>query len=108
MTESFCEPKERGGGHCGRIPFTCTYLPGKRPVAHTFLLLLLSFSLFTNGAGALLSSAAAHDSTMPIAVFVFAALAAAFRWVRTQTNHNRPLEFEDELPESTYGLHLNT
>ncbi len=91
-----------------RIPFTCTYLPGKRPVAHTFLLLLLSFSFFTAGGGALLSSAAAHDSTMPVAIFVFAALAAAFRLVRTQTNHNRPLEFEDELPESTYGLQLNS
>jgi hypothetical protein len=70
--------------------------------------LLVSFSFFTTGGGALLHSAAAYDSPMPIAVFVLAALAAAFRWVRTETNRNRPLEFEDELPDSTYGLQLNT
>jgi Flp pilus assembly protein TadB len=70
--------------------------------------LLLSFSFFTAGGGALLHSAAAHGSTMPIAVVVIATLAAAFRWVRTQTNRHRPLEFEDELPDSTYGLHLNS
>jgi pimeloyl-ACP methyl ester carboxylesterase len=33
--------------------------------------------------------------------------ACAFRWVRLQRSKNMPLEFEDELPESTYGLKLN-
>jgi hypothetical protein len=90
-----------------RIPFTCTYLPGKRPVAHSFLLLLLAFGLFTSGGGAFLYSALLHTTTPPVLVVSLLALAAAFRWLRLQFQHNRPLEFEDEAPEAVYGLHLN-
>jgi hypothetical protein len=91
-----------------RIPFTCTYIPGKRPVVHTFLLLLLAFSLSTAAGADWLYMAVTGNTPLPLLVVLLSGLAALFRWLRMQLGKDRPLEFEDELPESTYGLHLNT
>ena len=37
-----------------RIPFTCTYIPGKRPLAHSMLLTLAAFVVFINIGGGLI------------------------------------------------------
>jgi ABC-type transport system involved in multi-copper enzyme maturation permease subunit len=91
-----------------RIPFTCTYIPGKRPVVHTFLLLLVAFSFSTVAGTDWLYMAVTGNTPLPLLVVFLSGLAALFRWLRMQLGKNRPLEFEDELPESAYGLHLNT
>ena len=92
-----------------RIPFTCTYLPGKRPVTHTFLLLLASFNGFTFLGMGFLHTALTGDSFLPVVLVMLAACAGGFHWLRVHTAENRPLEFEDELPEAGYGgLHLNS
>ena len=91
-----------------RIPFTCSYLPGKRPVTLEALVLVHAFLLFTGLGWGLSGSAVARSSPLPVALLVVLALAFAFRWFRLQGVSNRPLEFDDELPESTYGLKLNS
>jgi hypothetical protein len=90
-----------------RIPFTCSYLPGKRPVAHTLLLLLASFTAFTGLGSALVAHAMKIQSPPVAAVVILLTIAGGARWLRLDTGANRPLEFEDELPESSYGLRLN-
>ncbi len=90
-----------------RIPFTCSYLPGKRPVTHEVLVLVHAFIVFTGLGWGLSGSAVARSSPLPAALLVVLALAFAFRWLRLQGTRSRPLEFEDDLPESTYGLKLN-
>lgn len=91
-----------------RIPFTCTYLPGKRPVTHTFLLLLVSFSGFTTIGFALLGRVLTRQSVLPVVLGVLVIIGGVFRWLRLEIGENRPLEFEDEPPETSYGLRLNS
>ena len=91
-----------------RIPFTCSYLPGKRPVALEALVLVHAFLLFTGLGWGLSGSAVAWSSPLPVTLLVVLALAFSLRRFRLQGARNRPLEFEDELPESTYGLKLNS
>jgi hypothetical protein len=91
-----------------RIPFTCSYLPGKRPVAHSALLFLCGFVAFTWIGADLLGLAVALQRPPVGALALLAVTAGAARWLRIETARNRPLEFEDELPESTYGLRLNS
>jgi len=91
-----------------RIPFTCSYLPGKRPVTHEVLVLITAFLAFTSVGWGLAGRAVTRGSPIPVALLILLALAAAFRWLRIEGARNTPLEFEDELPESTYGLKLNS
>jgi hypothetical protein len=91
-----------------RIPFTCTYLPGKRPVTHSFLLLLVSFAGFTTIGFGMLGRAVTRQSFLPLGLGGLLLIAAIFRWLRLDVARNQPLEFEDELPESSYGLRLNS
>ena len=91
-----------------RIPFTCSYIPGKRPVVHTFLLLLVAFAFSTTAGAAWIEMAVTRNTPLVWLVGSLLALAALFRWMRIQLGKNRPLEFEDELPEAPFGLHLNT
>jgi hypothetical protein len=91
-----------------RLPFTCSYLPGKRPFVHDFLLLLVSFVGFTTLGWGLAGRAVTTGSPLPIALAILVAYVGAFRWLRLETAKNKPLEFEDELPEASYGLRLNS
>jgi len=91
-----------------RIPFTCSYLPGKRPVAHSALLLLCGFVAFTSIGADLVSYAIELRRPPAAALAVLTAAAGAARWLRIEMARNRPLDFEDELPESSYGLRLNS
>jgi hypothetical protein len=91
-----------------RIAFTCSYLPGKRPVTHEVIILITAFVVFTWAGVGLSGWTIARGVPPPIALVVLLAISAAFRWVRLQRARNTPLEFEDELPESSYGLKLNT
>jgi hypothetical protein len=91
-----------------RIPFTCTYIPGKRPVVHTFLLLLLAFSVSTAAGTDWLQTAVTRHDPLPLVVLSLFGLAGLFRWLRIQLGKNRPLEFEDDLPEGAFGLQLNS
>ena len=79
-----------------RVPFTCTWLPGKRPLPFA-LLAVLGVYLVTG----MVAGFTAHTiTTTPRGVVglcvLLATVAAALRWARKRSWARSPLEFEDE------------
>ncbi len=89
-----------------RIPFTCTYLPGKRLVAHTLVFGFAAFAMFTS-AGALLVHVAmvTPSFSLTVAVLLFA-LAWFLRGRRLARWRETPLIFDDDLPDRPLQLGL--
>jgi hypothetical protein len=89
-----------------RIPFTCSYLPGKGFVPQTLLAGFLSFVLFTTLASAL----ARFSLTGRPLVFGFAAIVAGTAWLLARRRRARsrytPIAFEDVLPNEICPLRL--
>jgi hypothetical protein len=89
-----------------RIPFTCSYLPGKRLIAHTLVLGFAAYVLFT-AAGALLVNLAIRHGTY---AFAIAATLSLVAWLlnrrRLATWSSSPLLFDDELPDQPLQLGL--
>jgi hypothetical protein len=91
----------------GRIPSTCSYIPGKGFVPLTILKGFVSFVLFTTPGAALAQAGTADPlrASVPIGIAACAALVLRRRrlgrWSRT------PLEFEDELPAEVNPLRLS-
>jgi hypothetical protein len=89
-----------------RIPFTCSYLPGKRLIAHTLVLGFAAYVLFT-AAGALLVNLAVLSGTY---AFAIAATLSLVAWLlnrrRLATWSSTPLLFDDELPDQPLQLGL--
>jgi hypothetical protein len=82
-----------------RIPFTCTYIPGKRPLAHSMLLTLAAFVVFINIGGGLIH--VSLDRPLRYVVLCGALLATfvLLRRTRLSSSGGVPLEFEDTLPD---------
>jgi hypothetical protein len=89
-----------------RIPFTCTYLPGKEFVPHMVFKRIGAYLVFTAVTFPLLHGSTLHTATMLIAVVVVGGLATALRWNRVRQAKLRPLLFEDELPTDVIPLRL--
>jgi len=90
-----------------RIPFTCSYLPGKRFIGHSVIFgffLGLFFTVFGGG----LASIAASGTPVAIAVIVAMLSSVAFvlRRQRLALWRDLPLMFEDELPDQPQLLEL--
>jgi len=82
-----------------RIPFTCTYIPGKRPLAHSMLLTLAAFVVFINIGGGLIHVSLDRPFRY---VILCGALLSAFvllRRARLLSSRDVALEFEDTLPD---------
>ena len=94
-------------GHLRRIPFTCTLLFGKRPMALTFAIALIAFSLFSV-LGSLLLQMVSSGRVGPWAavVGVLTAILVALRSYRGVNWGRLPLEFEDYLPDAHDTLQL--
>jgi hypothetical protein len=89
-----------------RIPFTCSYLPGKRLVAHTLVLGFAAFILFTS-AGVRLVNAATASATQALVIAAALSLAGwLLRRRRLAVWRETPLIFEDELPDQPLQLGL--
>ena len=89
-----------------RIPFTCTYLPGKRLVAHTLVFGFAAFALFTS-AGALLVHVAMVKPSLSVTITVLLFVLAWFlRRRRLATWRETPLIFDDDLPDQPLQLGL--
>jgi hypothetical protein len=89
-----------------RIPFTSSYLPGKRFVVHSFVLGCLAWLTFT-GVGVWLVDFAMRGPFQTL--FVTATLAMlgyVLRQRRIETFRRTPLMFEDELPDQPLQLEL--
>ena len=89
-----------------RIPFTCSYIPGKRFVPQSVLIAFVAFILTTIGTGVtLLSLTGRPGSSVPNAMLVGAVL--LLRWRRLHKWKGTPLEFEDQLPTEIHPLKLS-
>jgi hypothetical protein len=90
----------------GRIPFTCSYIPGKGFLPQTVLKALVSFVAFTTIGYAL---AKGVSMAIPPAFYldaVVAAWAGALAWRRLNTWRHVVLAFEDDLPTDVNPLRL--
>jgi hypothetical protein len=89
-----------------RIPFTCSYLPGKRFAAQSlFLGLALCLSFVLTGKW-LLRSAAGNAVATAVVVGSGTATAGLLRRRRLEAWARRPLRFEDEFPDALSLLQL--
>ena len=89
-----------------RIPFTCSYLPGKRLIAHTLVFGFAAFALFTS-AGSVLVGISTIRPSIPLAIAsVLFALGWFLRRRRLATWRETPLIFDDDLPDQPLQLGL--
>ncbi|MEP7305094.1 MAG: hypothetical protein ABJA98_06215 [Acidobacteriota bacterium] len=89
-----------------RIPFTCSYIPGKGFVPQTVLTGLLSFVLFTTS-GAVLArvTLTGHRAAFALDAMLFALVLALGRYRRSRWT-DTPLAFEDQLPVDVNPIRL--
>jgi hypothetical protein len=92
----------------GRLPFTCSYIPGKRFLPHAVVFGALQFLAFTTFTSGLVRfTLVGHPSA--IALDILAAGAALFLYRRRVTwSRHTPLEFEDSLPNEVSQLRLSS
>lgn len=89
-----------------RIPFTCSYLPGKRFIGHSLLLGTTAYWIFPLVGGGLLRVAMLGPRQAVVVGLVLLALALWLRRRRLTRWAERPLLFDDELPDVPQLLHL--
>jgi hypothetical protein len=92
-----------------RIPFTCSYIPGKHTVAQAFIAALGIFLTFGTIIGAIeYGTLAAAKPTAPMVVVAVLLIAVAFcRRRRRALWRETPLMFDDELPDDIQILALH-
>jgi hypothetical protein len=90
-----------------RIPFTCSYVPGKGFVPHMFLKGLASFLLFTSVTGLVLGLSRAGPQAALVLALILGAAAGALSVRRARHARVTSLSFEDELPTDLTLLRLN-
>jgi hypothetical protein len=89
-----------------RIPFTCSYLPGKRFIGHSALVGVAACLLFTVIASGLVRTALVSANQ---GFVITAALLVVGYWLherRLTTWRKTPLMFEDEFPDRVLQLQL--
>jgi hypothetical protein len=89
-----------------RIPFTCSYLPGKRFIGHSALIGFAACLLFTLAAGGLVRTAMIGQTQ---GLMVVSALLVIGFWLRERRLvawRRTPLMFEDEFPDQPLQLQL--
>ena len=89
-----------------RIPFTCSYLPGKRFVAQSFFVGCAGYIVFVLAGEWLLQTAVTSTASAMVVVAAGAALAYVLRRRRLDAWAKRPLMFEDEFPDALMALEL--
>ena len=90
-----------------RIPFTCSYIPGKGFVPVTFVKGFASYLLFTTGAMLILRLALAVPAVGIVVALIAGVAAAVLRVQRIRHAPLTPLMFDDELPTEINPLRLN-
>lgn len=89
-----------------RIPFTCSYLPGKRFLAASLLQAFFVYVSFTTLGIVLVRTALGGTVPAVIVAAVLATTAGALRRRRLAAWRTMPLMFEDELPDEPLQLRL--
>lgn len=91
-----------------RIPFTCSYLPGKRFVAQSLVVVVVAFVLFTFGGRAMVRTATAGTRQALLITGVLFLIAYLLRRRRLAAWRETPLMFEDDFPDQPQPLRLET
>jgi hypothetical protein len=89
-----------------RIPFTCSYLPGKRLIAHTLVLGFAAFVLFTGAAALIVRLAAPHRNAAAYVIVAGLTVGWVLNRLRLARWRLLPLLFEDEVPDRPLQLEL--
>jgi hypothetical protein len=90
-----------------RIPFTCTYLPGKGFVPHMVARGIAGYWVFTTLAAAVLLHTVTSMRAVAVAVLALATLASLLSIRRMRQARFVALTFEDELPTDIIPFRLN-
>jgi hypothetical protein len=90
-----------------RIPFTCSYLPGKRFIGQTLALGAAAFWAFTGVGAFLAQQALSHERRAVVAIGLLTAAAVVLRRSRLNRWRQHPLLFEDRMPETIEALNLS-
>jgi hypothetical protein len=89
-----------------RVPFTCSYMPGKRFVAQSLSFAVAGLvAILLTGLGLLRAAIAGRSSALVVAA-IGLAIAGVLRHRRHGTWRRAPLMFEDELPDRPMQLRL--
>jgi hypothetical protein len=89
-----------------RIPFTCSYLPGKRFVAQSLFLGIGACVAFAWGGAWLVRGAVSSGAGAVLVIGAGLALAKALHRRRMNAWAKSPLMFEDEFPDALMALDL--
>jgi hypothetical protein len=89
-----------------RIPFTCSYLPGKRFIFYSITIAILAFAFFMAIGAALVTMARSSPVRTGVIVVILATAAWLLRSYRLGSWGQTPLMFEDEFPDRVLELQL--
>jgi len=89
-----------------RIPFTCSYLPGKRFIFYSLTIAILAFAFFMAVGAALVTMARSNPLQTVVIVMILATAAWLLRRHRLGSWGQAPLMFEDEFPDRVLELQL--
>jgi hypothetical protein len=90
-----------------RIPFTCSYIPGKGFVPLLFVKGLASYVVFTSVTTVILRISLARPRVVLVVALIAGAVAGALTLHRMRHAPLTPLMFDDELPTDVNPLRLN-
>jgi len=89
-----------------RIPFTCSYLPGKRFIFYSITVAILAFAFFMAIGSAVVTFARSSSVRAVVIMLVLATVAWLLRRQRLGSWGQTPLMFEDEFPDRVLELQL--
>lgn len=89
-----------------RIPFTCSYLPGKRFIFYSITIAILAFAFFMAIGSALVTMSQSSPARTVMIVIILAIAAWLLRRNRLGSWGQTPLMFEDEFPDRVLELQL--
>jgi hypothetical protein len=90
-----------------RIPFTCSYMPGKQTAAQTTVVGIGLLVLGVTLCGAIAVGSARSPVFGVVAIALIGAVTSAFARARIALWSYAPLEFDDTLPSAIDGLRLS-
>jgi hypothetical protein len=90
-----------------RIPFTCSYIPGKGFVPHMFVKGVASYVVFASVTTVILRISLARPRVALVVALIAGAVAGALSLHRMRHAALTPLMFDDELPTDVNPLRLN-
>ena len=91
----------------GRIPFTCSYIPGKGFVPHMVAKGFGSYLVFTTLATVILRVSLGRPRVAAVVALIVGVAAGTLSLRRTRNAPLTPLMFDDELPTDVNPLRLN-